>query len=94
MISTKPYYAGYLLVMNLVAFILMGTDKKRARRQRWRIPEATLLATAALGGAGGAWLGMYLFRHKTKHLRFVLLVPLFALVWTIATGLLFAFAFG
>lgn len=80
--------------MNLVALILMGADKKRAQRHRWRIPEATLLAAAALGGAGGAWLGMYLFRHKTKHLRFVLLVPLFALAWTTATVLLFVFVFG
>lgn len=80
--------------MNLVALILMGADKKRAQRHRWRIPEATLLAVAALGGAGGAWLGMYLFRHKTKHLRFVLLVPLFALAWTAATVLLFVFVFG
>ncbi|MBR3763431.1 MAG: DUF1294 domain-containing protein [Clostridia bacterium] len=63
------------LVMNPVAFVLMGVDKKRARKGAWRIPEKTLfLATACFGGLGGT-LGMFLLRHKTKHWYFRLGFP-------------------
>lgn len=72
---------AYLLIINAVSFVVYGVDKYKARHQKWRIPEATLLTLAAIGGAAGALLGMVVFRHKTKHLRFVLLVPLFVLVW-------------
>ena len=78
-----------LLVLNLLAFCLYGIDKLKARRGAWRIPEATLLLVAALGGSLGALLGMELFRHKTKHAKFRVLVPLF-LVLHIALG---AYAF-
>ena len=74
-----------LLLMNLLAFILYGVDKHKARKGAWRIPEATLLLMAALGGSLGALLGMELFRHKTKHWKFKVLVPLF-LVLHIALG--------
>lgn len=58
------------LVMNLAAFILMGVDKRRAKRGAWRIKEATLfLVTALMGGIGGT-AGMFFFRHKTKHWYF------------------------
>lgn len=67
---------GYLVVANLVAFVAYGLDKHKARRHRWRIPEATLLWMAALGGSLGAWLGMNVWHHKTQHLRFRLIVPL------------------
>lgn len=56
--------------MNVLAFSLMGADKRRARRQQWRIPERTLLLTSACFGALGGWLGMRLFRHKTRHRAF------------------------
>ncbi|MBR8769759.1 DUF1294 domain-containing protein [Porphyromonas levii] len=72
---------AYLLIINAVSFVVYGVDKYKARHQKWRIPEATLLTLAAIGGAAGALLGMVVFRHKTKHLHFVLLVPLFVLVW-------------
>ena len=59
-----------LVVMNVIAFLLMGIDKNRARRGAWRIPEKTLfLATGLFGGLGGT-LGMFLLRHKTKHWYF------------------------
>ena len=59
-----------LVVMNVIAFLLMGIDKKRAKRGAWRIPEKTLfLATGLFGGLGGT-LGMFLLRHKTKHWYF------------------------
>lgn len=61
---------GYLLLVNLIAFVLMGLDKCRARRDRWRIPEKTLFLPAVLGGSAGAVAGMHLFHHKTKHWYF------------------------
>lgn len=65
----------YLLIVNAIAFLLMLVDKQKARRKLWRIPEATLLLSAAIGGSIGALAGMYTFRHKTKHLKFTLGVP-------------------
>ena len=60
----------FLVVMNLVAFALMGIDKAKAKAGAWRIPEKTLfLVTALFGGLGGT-LGMSFFRHKTKHWYF------------------------
>lgn len=70
----------YYLCVNIIAFILYGMDKKYAREGRWRIPEKTLLGIAVIGGAAGAWMGMQAFRHKTKHLSFRVLVPVFVLV--------------
>ena len=61
---------GYLLLVNLAAFVLMGLDKRRARRDKWRISEKTLFLPAVLGGSLGAILGMRLFHHKTKHWYF------------------------
>ncbi len=60
----------YLLIINLVAFCLMGADKRRAVRHHWRIPEKTLFLAAILGGSAGSIAGMRLFRHKTKHRYF------------------------
>lgn len=69
------YVFLYLLLINAAAFALMLADKQKARRNRWRIPERTLMLTAALGGSIGALFGMYTFRHKTKHLKFTLGIP-------------------
>ena len=65
----------YLLIVNAIAFLLMLADKQKARRKLWRIPESTLLLSAAIGGSIGSLTGMYTFRHKTKHLKFTLGVP-------------------
>ena len=65
----------YLLLMNAAAFILMLADKIKAKNHRWRIPESTLIASALLGGSIGALAGMYLFRHKTRHPKFTLGIP-------------------
>ena len=65
----------YLLIVNAAALLLMLTDKRKAVKKAWRIPENTLLAVAAMGGCLGALLGMHLFRHKTKHLKFSLGLP-------------------
>ena len=65
-----PMLFVVLIVMNLLAFALMGIDKAKAKRGSWRIPEKTLfLVTALFGGMGGT-LGMKVFRHKTKHWYF------------------------
>lgn len=69
------YLFIYLAIINAAAFLLMLIDKQKARKNRWRIPEATLIMSAVLGGSVGALLGMYTFRHKTKHLKFTLGVP-------------------
>lgn len=68
------------LVMSVAAFILMGVDKARAKRGAWRIPEATLFLFAALMGSVGGTLGMFFFRHKTKHWYFRLGFPALAAV--------------
>lgn len=65
-----------LLLINIASFALYGSDKVRASRHKERIPERVLLGIALLGGSLGAGLGMWIFRHKTRHMRFVLLVPL------------------
>lgn len=54
----------------------MAADKKRARRHQWRIPEKILFGISLLGGSAGTWLGMYLYRHKTRHWHFVVGLPL------------------
>lgn len=70
----------YLLIINALAFLLMLADKRMAQKNLWRIPESTLLTAAAFGGSIGALAGMYTFRHKTKHLKFTLGVPLILIV--------------
>ena len=65
----------YLIFMNLLAFLLMGLDKSKARPNQWRIPEKTLFLFAILGGSIGAILGMQVFRHKTKHASFRIGMP-------------------
>ncbi len=69
----------YFLAINIVLFVVMGVDKYRAIRRRWRIPEATLFILALVGGACGGTVGMYSFRHKTKHWYFAVFFPLLAL---------------
>ena len=69
----------YLLGINLLTFFIYGIDKWKARRDKWRVPEATLLMLAALGGSVGALLGMSVFHHKTKHKKFLIGVPLILL---------------
>lgn len=65
----------YLLIINAAGFLVMLVDKQYARNNLWRIPEATLLAVAVVGGSIGMLIGMYTVRHKTRHLKFTLGVP-------------------
>ncbi len=67
--------AVWLIFINLLAFALFGVDKRRSKRHSWRIRERSLLLAAALGGSLGALLGMLAFRHKTRHGKFMIGVP-------------------
>lgn len=77
------YVIYVLAVWNFVVFILYGIDKRKAYEKKWRIPEKTLILTAFLMGGIGAWTGMNIFRHKTKHTKFKILIP-FAILFNIA----------
>lgn len=67
---------AYLLLINAAGFLIMRSDKRRAIKKSWRIPERSLMSLAALGGSAGVFLGMVIFRHKTKHPKFSTGVPL------------------
>ncbi|MEH7108144.1 DUF1294 domain-containing protein [Bacillus sp. JJ1764] len=68
------------LIINLIGFIIMGVDKKKAEKHQYRIPERTLWLVALFGGAIGTTAGMQLFRHKTKHASFKFGFPLLAII--------------
>ena len=70
----------YLLMINLISLGLMYTDKRRAKRHQWRIPERTLFLFAVLGGSLGSVVGMYMFRHKTRHWYFVVGMPVILVI--------------
>ena len=70
----------YLLAVNLLTFVTYGIDKRKARHNRWRVREASLLLLAALGGSIGALLAMKVFRHKTQHKKFRYGVPAILIV--------------
>ncbi len=70
------YFFLYLLLINAASFALMLVDKYKARRNLWRISEACLFSFALLGGSIGSLVGMYLVRHKTRHLKFTIGMPL------------------
>ena len=66
----------FLLAINIATFLLYGIDKYKAKKNQWRISEATLLTMAAIGGSIGAWAGMRLWHHKTMHKKFKYGIPL------------------
>ena len=76
----------YILILNLAGFFSMGIDKQRARKGQWRIPEKTLFLLSLLGGSLGSLLGMYTFRHKTKHWYFRYGFPLILLTQLVLIG--------
>lgn len=71
---------GYFIIMNLIGFALMGIDKYKAKKRSFRIPEATLFIVAIIGGSIGSIIGMYAFRHKTRHWYFVYGMPFILLL--------------
>ena len=70
----------YLIGINVLTFLIYGVDKWKARRDKWRIPEETLIWLAIVGGSIGALLEMHLFRHKTKHKKFLIGIPVILLI--------------
>ena len=66
----------YILCISVVAFSMMGLDKRKAVKKQWRTPESTLFLMSAAGGAIGTWIGMYVFHHKTHKNKFKMGIPL------------------
>lgn len=73
-------FVVFILIINIYGFVIMFSDKNKARKKQWRVPEAKLFSIAFLFGSLGILLGMAAFRHKTKHLKFVLGVPVILIV--------------
>ncbi|MCR5500582.1 MAG: DUF1294 domain-containing protein [Acetatifactor sp.] len=80
--------AVYLLAMNLLAFVLMASDKKKAKSGAWRVPEKVLFLSAILGGSIGAIVGMQVFRHKTKHWYFKYGMPAILIIQVVLAAFL------
>lgn len=74
----------YLCIINALSFLLMLIDKQKAKKNRWRIPERTLLGVCAIGGSVGGLLGLYLLRHKTPHKRFSIGIPVMFILHLVA----------
>lgn len=85
-----PLLLGWVVVVSLAAFCLMGVDKRRARRKAWRVPERSFFLLALLGGAPGAIAGMWVFHHKTRHWYFKLGLPFILLVQAVLLAVLFS----
>ena len=86
------YWMYYLLLINAIGFLLMLIDKRRAVKNRWRIPEKTLLTVALLGGSFGGLLAMKLFRHKTKKPLFAIGFPIIFALWAVGAIFLLFYA--
>lgn len=82
------YLFVYLILINAYAFLIMLADKRKAIKKKWRIPERHLLTVCALGGSLGGLLGMRLFRHKTRHLRFAIGIPVMLVLQIVGIVLL------
>lgn len=83
------YIPIYLIIVNAIAFLLMLADKRKAKKKQWRIPERVLFGSAIIGGSVGAILGMYTFRHKTKHTSFTVGMPIILALQVIAVVIYF-----
>ncbi len=74
-IFTMQNFIIYLIIINIVGFLIMFIDKRKAEKGKWRIPEKTLFIITALGGGIGTIAGMYTFRHKTQKPEFTIGLP-------------------
>ena len=71
---------AYFIVIKFIGFLLCYSDKRKAQKRKWRIPEKTIFFVALLGAGIGIWSGMYLFHHKTRHWMFVIGIPMITIV--------------
>jgi uncharacterized membrane protein YsdA (DUF1294 family) len=85
------YFIGFLIFINLIGFIQMGVDKRKALKNKWRLPEKQLWLIALLFGSPGTYVGMQLFRHKTKHRLFKFGLPLLSMIEIIIIVVIFAY---
>ena len=74
----------YFIIINIIGFLAMFIDKQKAKKGKWRIPEKTLFIITALGGGIGTIAGMYIFKHKTQKIAFVIGFPLITIIEIIA----------
>lgn len=84
------YLVIYILIINIISFFIMYYDKKRSVKHKWRVPESRLFLFASIFGSLGIWSGMYIFKHKTKHGKFVFGVPI---ILAIQLGILYKLIF-
>lgn len=87
------YLIIYLVIINLIGFITMGIDKKRSQKHKWRISEMQIFITAIIGGAVGVQWGMKSFRHKTKHTKFTVGIPVLIILNIAVFGYIFFWLF-
>lgn len=86
------YFILYLLIINIISFMLMYIDKQKSKKHKWRIRERTLFLSAIIGGSIGSLFGMYFFRHKTKHTNFKIGMPIILFIQlTISITILYNF---
>lgn len=90
--TVTSFVGSYLLILNMIGFVMMGIDKRKAIKGAFRIPEATLFIVALIGGSVGSICGMYAFRHKTRKWRFVYGMPLIFIVQIALLFLLFFYS--
>lgn len=89
--ASKNIFVCYFFIINFWGFFIMGLDKHKAKNHAWRISESALFLTAILGGSLGSMVGMFLFRHKTKHLTFLIGLPTIFFMQLTGCFLLFLF---
>ena len=78
----------YLIIINVITFVIFGVDKYKAIRQEWRIRESTLLGLALIGGSIGGWIAMYIFHHKTKKVKFFVGIPVILAIQIVVFSIL------
>lgn len=78
----------YITLVSIIAFMMMGIDKWKAKNHRWRISEKALMGIAIIGGSVGSIIGMYVFRHKTKHLHFKIGLPVILIIQIVVLKIL------
>lgn len=71
------FFNLYFFIISCISFLLMYIDKQKSIKHKWRISESTLMTLSLIGGAIGTYLGMYTFRHKTRHIKFTIGIPIY-----------------